>query len=171
MRTFITVPRKKLLFSLEMIKCHLRVTHNEHDMLLLYLMSVATDWVENELGKTLINQTRGIIHDNNSFCLPFGPVIKILEVKYHKKNLEAGQYTTEPKADTLRITVPFRWKSPNVEVIYEAGFGAEPENVPPSLQHAVLGTIEYLFEHKGDTHALQNMTAPWLHAHRSYRIL
>ncbi len=36
------------------------------------------------------------------------------------------------------------------DVTYEAGFGTDPEDVPSSLRHAVQGTIEYLYRHKGD---------------------
>jgi hypothetical protein len=112
-----------------------------------------------------------VAHDNNSFCLPFGPVQKVLTVSYNKKDLQQNDFTAEPKGDSLKITVPFRWKTSIVEVTYEAGFGQEADDVPSSLRHAVLGTIEYLYRHKGDLNALKDQTTPWLRAYRSYRIV
>lgn len=171
METKIIIARTKQLFSLDMLKCHLRITSNESDEYLNYLMTVATDWVEDELGKTLLKQTRMVIHDNNSFCLPYGPVIKVVEVKYHKKLLKEDEYSIScDDWQKVKITVPFRWKCPNVEVMYEAGFGDNPEDIPAALRHAVLGTIEYLYAKKGELTALDGLTAPWLRAHRSYEI-
>lgn len=171
MNTEILVKRTGQLFELPMLKSHLRVTSDEHDTLLTYLMTVATDWVENELGKTLLTQRLRVMHDNNSFCLPFGPVQKVLRVIYNKKEISPNDFSLEPQGDSLKITVPFRWKTSIVDVIYEAGFGNASEDVPSSLRHAVLGTIEYLYRHKGDLNALKDQTTPWLRAYRSYRII
>lgn len=170
MQTQIVKPRTSKLLQLDLVKSHMRLSDDFHDNLLNYLIEVATDWVEEELGKTLLTQVRKVIHNNNSFCLPYGPVKEVIEVKYHKKILSEGEYEVEPKGDSLQITVPFRWKSPDVEITYRSGFGDHADDVPKALQHAVLGTIEYLYENKGDLKALEHQTAPWLRAYRCYRV-
>jgi|688.fasta_scaffold1460791_1 uncharacterized phiE125 gp8 family phage protein len=171
MKNSIVKSRKKTIFDLKFIKNYMRVSGDDHDASLTYLMEVATDWVEEELGKTLITQTRNVIHRNNSFRLPYGPILKVLKVVYHKQELKEGDYTLEPLGDSVLLTVPFRWKCPEVDVTYEAGFGESAEEVPSVLRHAVLGTLEYLFEHKGDITSLENQSAPWLKAHRSFHVL
>lgn len=171
MHTHITIARTQSLFTLDLVKCQLRIHHTDHDDLLKYLTTVATDWVEETLGKSLLKETRQVIHNNNCFCLPYGPVTKVLNVKYGNKVLDENQYSVSAKGDSLEVSVPFRWKSPEVVVTYEAGYGENPDDVPAVLRHAVLGTIEYLYENKGDIRALNHQTAPWLQAHRSYRIV
>jgi uncharacterized phiE125 gp8 family phage protein len=158
------------VLSLDRVKSYLRITHNDDDSLLHYLMGIAVEWVENELNKSLLRQKRSVVHDNNCFCLPYGPLIDIISVKYHKKILAEGEYKVTPKGDSLVIEVPFHWKSPNIEVVYWAGFGENPDDIPPALRHAVLGTMEYLYDHKGDINALEDATLPWLKAHRTYRV-
>jgi uncharacterized phiE125 gp8 family phage protein len=171
MHTHITIARTASLFSLQLIKCHLRIHHSDHDELLTYLTTVATDWVEETLGKSLLKETRQVTHNNNCFCLPYGPVTKVLNVKYSNKVLDPDQYSVVSKGDTLEVSVPFRWKSPEIVITYESGYGENPEDVPSVVRHAVLGTIEYLYENKGDIRALNHQTAPWLNALRSYRIV
>lgn len=171
MLSIVLTPRTQELFPLDFIKSHLRISHDGQDDLLRYLLGVATDWVENELGKSLLKETRQVTHNNNRFCLPYGPIIKILAVQYHKKTLSQGEYGENPMGDTLEISVPFRWKCPQVVVQYEAGYGENARDVPSALRHAVLGTLEYLYENKGETETLEHHTAPWLRAHRSYRLI
>jgi hypothetical protein len=73
------------LLSLSLIKHYLRIQGDDHDELLSYYLTVATEWVENRLNKALLHQKRCITHHNNTFKLPFGPVIEIISVHQHKK--------------------------------------------------------------------------------------
>lgn len=171
MHTEVITKRTGQLFELAFLKSHLNISTKDHDVLLTYLMTVATDWVENQLGKTFLTQILKVTHNNNCFALPFGPVQEVIKVIYNKQELGPNNYVVDPEGDSLKITVPFRWKTTMVEVTYKAGYGVEADRVPSALRHAVLGTIEYLYNNKGDLRTLNDQTAPWLRAYRCYRIV
>jgi uncharacterized phiE125 gp8 family phage protein len=170
MKTSVLTRPSLPLFELGFIKSYLKISTKDDYALLQYFLSVATEWVENELNKSLLTQKRYVSHRNNCFCLPYGPVIKIEEVKYHHKVLKEDEYTLIPKQDSVIIQVPFHWKSPVLEVTYVAGFGDNPEDVPLAMKHAVLGTIKYLYDHDGDMGSLEDCTLPWLKSHRTYSL-
>lgn len=159
------------LFPLQMLKDILLINTDHTDMQLAYYLRVATAWVEDNLNKSLLRKTLLVKHNNTRFCLPYGPVCRIIEVKYHKTVLRPDQYTQAIKGDSLIIEVPFHWgKDRTVEVTYEAGYGDHPDDVPQALRHAVLGTVSYLYDNQGDKALLEQYTAPWLQAHRLYRM-
>lgn len=168
------VPRQTSLFTLSFIKSHLRITFSDHDELLLFYLTAATDWVEEQLGKTLLKTTRQVSHHNNKFVLPYGPILKITAVSYHKKPLTDKEYTVTSYGDSLEIKLPFYWTCPTAVVTYEAGFGETPEDVPSSIRNAILGTLEYLYENRGelgDFRGLEEQKELWLKAHRTYRLV
>ncbi len=161
---------ERLVLDLPMLKSFLRIRGDQDDEILTELTKIATQWLEERSDKTFLRQTLRVIHDNNSFDLPRSPVIKVLEVIYHKKTLTPQEYDLQTRGGRTRITVPFRWKSPELKVTYEAGFGDTPEDVPPVLRQALRGIVEYLYTNGQDVKALEDKTLPWILNQRQFRL-
>ena len=143
-----------------------------------YYMDVAMEWVQDQLGKTLLTMNRETVCYNNRFVLPYGPVLWtassqnkdiIKKVIYGKKELEPSEYKVRIFGDSVEIQVPFSWKERALTVQYVAGYG-DAKSVPTPLKHAVLGTIEYLYNNNGNVEVLEAATAPWLNGCRTYRL-
>lgn len=172
MQTSIIEKRKTSLFTDDMIRNYLRLSTAEDASLLAHLLEVATDWVEDQLNKTFLTQTRRVSHRNTRFALPYGPVQRVKEVRLKGKRLTEEGYTLTPTltGESLVITLPFQWKSPEISVIYEAGYGEKKEDVPAVFQHAVLEILTLLYEHRGNISVLQDYVAPWLQTHKLYHL-
>jgi hypothetical protein len=143
-----------------------------------YYMDVAMEWVQDQLGKTLLTMNREMVCYNNRFVLPYGPVLWtassqnkdiIKKVIYGKKRLEPSEYKVRIVGDSVEIQVPFSWKERALTVQYVAGYG-DAKAVPTPLKHAVMGTIEYLYNNNGNLEVLEAATAPWLNGCRTYRL-
>jgi hypothetical protein len=168
----------KLFDDAEIIN-HLRVHSQDISTdKIKYYMDVAIEWVQDQLGKTLLTMTRETVGYNNRFVLPYGPVLwnasgqskdTIKKVIYGKKELEPSEYKVRIMGDSVEIQVPFSWKEKALTVQYVAGYG-DGQAVPTSLKHAVMGTIEYLYNNNGNVEVLEAATAPWLKGCRTYRI-
>ena len=146
-----------------------------------HYMAVAIEWVQDHLGKTLLTSERESVSYNNCFVLPCGPVKwdisdpsknkdTIIHVIYGKKKLQDGEYRVRVVGDSVEIQVPFSWKEKPLTVQYVAGYG-DKSDVPYPIRNAVLGTIEYLFNHHGNVEALEAATAPWLRGYKTYGIV
>jgi hypothetical protein len=168
----------KLFDDAEIIN-HLRVQSRDLSTdQIKYYMDVATQWVQDQLGKTLLTMTRETVVYNNRFVLPYGPVLWnassqnkdiITKVIYGKKELEPHEYKVRMVGDSVEIQVPFSWKERALTVQYVAGYG-DAGAVPTPLKHAVMGTIEYLYNNNGNLEVLEAATAPWLQGCRTYRL-
>ncbi len=143
-----------------------------------YYIDVAIEWVQDQLGKTLLTTNRETVSYNNRFVLPYGPVLWnassqnkdiIKKVIYGKKELEPSEYKVRIVGDSVEIQVPFSWKERALTVQYVSGYG-DRQAVPTPLKHAVMGTIEYLYNNNGNVEVLEAATAPWLQGCRTYRL-
>ena len=167
------------LFDDAEIRHHLRLQNRDISTdEIKYYLDVAMEWVQDQLGKTLLTTTRETVSYNNRFILPYGPVLwkasienkeVIKKVMYGKKELEPSGYKIRIVRDSVEIQVPFSWKEKALTVQYVAGYG-DAGSVPTPLKHAVMGTIEYLYNNNGNIDLLQAATAPWLKGCRTYRI-
>ncbi len=172
METLIINKRKELLFSEKFMKTYLRLPDNESSQTLFHLLDVAMDWVEDQLNKTFLKKTIKVSHRNHRFTLPYGPILKVLEVFVKEKKIPETGYTLTPTiaGESIIITLPFQWKSPEISVVYEAGYGMKKSDVPSVFQHAVLEILSLLYEHRGEVAILQDYTAPWLQTHKLYHL-
>lgn len=94
--------------------------------------------------------------------IPFGPLVSITHVKTYD---DADNATTWPSAQYFAdvATQPGRivkrtgysWPTftrpaNGIEIQFIAGFGANASDVPPPIRQAILMTVAYLYEHRGD---------------------
>lgn len=139
--------------TLSMVKTHLRLDHDIEDDLLDGLIRTSTAVVEAFLGLSLLEKvwiwreradTKGVVHA----VLPMGPLIEVESVSCL---LPCGK-----KTGMRRFHVDVFSKKPTVvcyshaplEIIYRAGFGPLPKDVPAMIQHAILLFTATLYENR-----------------------
>ena len=65
-----------VLFKDDEIRNHVRASSEElSDTQIKMYMATAIEWVQDQLGKTLLTTTRETVCYNNRFVLPYGPVL------------------------------------------------------------------------------------------------
>ncbi len=121
----------------------------EEDSLLALCMQTATEWVEQQTSRTLLQKTWRLTHQNTHFVLPMGPVQEsnIQEVTFGRTTLTPKDYTCTVRGVSLHIEIPFprfSWRVPTVTVTYKAGFGETPDKVPAVYRSAVLSAISHM---------------------------
>lgn len=139
------------LLSLQEVKSHLRIEHSDEDLYLQDLIKVATAWVENYLNRSLLRRKLRLVWQKtqkaimyNKIFLPFPPIINIESIK----NLTKDQKIKRVSHDVQNI-IPLIMVSEEhdkVEIIYNAGYGEYPNDVPPDIRHGTLMALQTLYE-------------------------
>lgn len=150
--------------TLEMVKAHLRVDHGEEDEYLLALIETATHRVEAYLERSLFTRrwsylwqksqeslallSRKIVKPEQ-IPLKMGPVNEILSVSVIEK---------DERRKPIRYMVDWRGAMPSVlisrehavvEIVYEAGYGTRPTDVPPPVRQAIMETVAEFYDNRG----------------------
>lgn len=165
---------KEPVLDIAFVKSFLRIPTDKEDALLSDLIATATEWVENQIERSILQKTLKVMHYNHSFPLPQGPVLKVIEVKKKGKvlSLEKEEYELVDQGHATYLKTPFSWRNTKIEVTYEAGFARKPQDVPQALRHAILGTVKYLYKGGAiNAKEIYDQTAPWLQAYREYRLV
>ena len=148
-------------------KMYLRIDHGEEDELLMHLIRLSTSWVEQETGRSLLRQKWSYTHTNTTLDLPHGPVTSVESIRVKRRILRPSEYEVEPYRSSLRIKIPFVWGRVPLTVVYWAGFGDRPEDVPLALRHAVMTTLAHIYENRSTTSVLGfPPVEPWIQYHR-----
>lgn len=141
-------------------KAFLRVGTGHEDGLILQLIASARQRVESETGRALISRTYrealdtwdvpGRIADSGrQFRLPMPPLISVISVTTFAADdvasvWDAANYVVDAASDPGRIAVrsgafprPGRAVA-GIEILFEAGYGANADDVPEALREAVM---------------------------------
>lgn len=141
-------------------KAFLRVGHDAEDGLILQLIASARQRVEAETGRTLITRTWREVLDRwdepgriaacgRQFRLAMPPLVSVISVTTFAADdvasvWDAAAYFVDTASDPGRIAArsggfpgPGRAIA-GIEVVFEAGYGETPEDVPDALREAVL---------------------------------
>jgi uncharacterized phiE125 gp8 family phage protein len=170
-------------------KAFMRAGHDAEDNLILQLIASARQRVEAETGRALISRTwREVIDcwdmpgriaaNGQQFRLPLPPLVSVLSVTIFDAD-DAGTvwdpagYFVDTASDPGRITVrdgsfpvPGR-AAAGIEIVFEAGYGDTPDDVPEALREAVLRlTADAYLNREGRTErplpmAVQSLLAPY----------
>lgn len=152
------VPPLQAPVSLEQVKEHLKIETNAEDSLLNSLILAATEVIEGYLNRSLITQTWQLTYDQPPFEsfieLSRAPIQSIEGVtSYDSSNqallLEAEKYFLNN--ERLILNDGEAWPSnlrchDGLEVVYVAGYGANPEDVPEAIRQAILYQIGAFYE-------------------------
>jgi len=184
--------------SLVEAKEHLRVgaSTTDRDNYINGCIAAATDYVEQFLGRRLIDQTWELYLDafpttgDMQIKIPFPPLISVLQVAYDDPSgfeqiIATGNYyvdnVSEPGWVVLQTVTT--WPTPidainSVRVRFRAGYlstgSPQVAAVPPAIKQAILLLIAEMFEHRETSVVGAIVSAmPWSAEQllRQYRIL
>lgn len=150
--------------TLEEVKLHLRVDHDDEDALIERLLRTARQAAEGDHDLALITQTLKYHLDNwpssGVILLPRSPVREVSEVKYvdlagDEQIIGPANYELDihSRPGRLRPTSSYTW--PHVKdmynaitITYDAGWGDEGVDVPEEIRQALLLMIGNYYEHR-----------------------
>ena len=150
--------------SLSDAKNWLRVTNSDDDTLIAALVERATQFVENETRRQLINATWVMKLDtfpHGSFIdFPVSPLVSVTSIAYLDGNgdsqtLAASVYGVDTTQDPGRIFLKSGQEWPStldqanaVTVTAVAGYGTAASDIPAALVHAGLMLVAHFYEHR-----------------------
>jgi len=150
--------------SLSDAKNWLRVTNSDDDTLIAALVERATQFVENETRRQLINATWVMKLDtfpHGSFIdFPVSPLVSVTSIAYSDGNgdsqtLAASVYGVDTTQDPGRIFLKSGQEWPStldqanaVTVTAVVGYGTAASDIPAALVHAVLMLVAHFYEHR-----------------------
>lgn len=161
----------KEIISVDEAKTHLRITHDEHDILISSLISLARQVVERDCRLSLIKRNVIIFLDKfpaGELELPYGPAESIDYIKYYNQ-LKVLETINNNDLDIDNINQVVRiankqgvWPATyeiynSVEIKFAAGFDAD--KIPQQLIHAMKLLITAYYDNPSDLSAanLANM--------------
>ena len=160
-------------------KQHLKVDHNDEDVLISSYIEAATIWAQDLTLRSLISQKWRLTaptfpaHYRESVRLARGPVSAIDTVKYFdisgvQQTWDSASYQVTTWNDSLSLLYPASGESwPDtdddnanaIEIIYTAGYGASRDDVPEDIRVAILYRIADLYELRGQSDTAQTSRA------------
>ena len=142
--------------SLADAKDHLRVMHDDEDMLIQRYVLAAAREIEAYCEIALTRQTISLTvlaEGGDIIPLPVGPLAPDAEVTVDGAPLVNG--ITHGRWPVLMLP---DWMTGPVAVTYEAGFGDTSASVPDDLQLAVMEQAAFAYDHRGDVEAKPGLT-------------
>eukprot|EP01035_Chromulina_nebulosa_P020363 gene20363-26429_t len=159
--------------TLPEVKAHLRLDTDVEDDLLNNLVLAATNLVEDYLGKTLIKKTWRLVDEGihtDGLCelaLPRGPLLKVLVVQrilpndtYVNARFTVKNYFAQP-------IIVFKVEGP-VSIIYEAGYGYYPKEVPAPIRQALLTLVAHFYDSRAGQMILSPLVKTLLSPFREF---
>ncbi|MBT5540786.1 MAG: hypothetical protein HOK20_04250 [Alphaproteobacteria bacterium] len=173
--------------SLERLKQYLRIHHDHDDDLLKELVGAVGHWVEQYTGRSLIHQTWQLTknfmdpalksegglgggkapHFHCAIRLPKVPIVDVVSVTRSQKTVtyieaEQGVWTHIYLKYPLQVGCP-------ISIIFRAGYGQAPENIPEPIQAAILQLATDAYCHRESESggalsaksAIRNLLAPY----------
>ena len=146
-------------------KTHARIYHTQDDTYIATLILVATQCIEHETRRALINrsftmQLEGFPADGE-IVLPRSPLSTITNVEYESANgnlltLDSSYYHTYSVNGVGRVVLSSTASWPttlntgglDVSVNFTAGYGATSASVPVALKQAVLLQATHLYDNR-----------------------
>lgn len=168
----ITAPTTQPL-TLSDAKAHLRLLDDSMDSELLRFIDVATRWLEEGLGITLINTARGVLldcfpDDWDRFDIPRPPLVSVQSLQYYdtanaQQTLVEGtdfEVVTSTKARGYIYPILSAWPSgwpstydrPDaVDLRFTAGYGTAHTAIPEEAKHILRMMVAQFDENRAPT--------------------
>ena len=149
--------------SLDRVKRSLGLDNvRDFDTTLQELIKSATNAVSNDLGRALTTTVYTLHLDRwpgREIQLPYPPLISVDSVKYYGDTTEtldtfsSGSYTVSTGGDpgVIWLNEDADWpdlmdRPSPIEIQFQAGYGADTDDVPAAIQAAVTTTAAYFFD-------------------------
>ena len=164
MPAIVTAPPALEPVSLAEAKAHLRLDGADEDALVERLIAAARRHVEHLTGLALISQGWSAFLDrwprDGTVRLPVAPVRAVADVLVHPEDgppaaLDPAHYVVDAASRPARVMLRGSRHGPvpgrrvnGIEVVFIAGFGDAPQDVPAELVQAVLLIAAHWFENR-----------------------
>lgn len=149
--------------SLEEVKAHLRVDHDEEDDLLAAAIVAARSHVESATRRVLVAQTWRVHLDRwprqRLIRLPVAPLISVDEMRVRTGDgptvVDDEDYAVDTASVPGRLFLSGDVPSPTtrgpgaIEIDLTAGYGALASSVPSPLRHAIRMLVAHWYEQRG----------------------
>ena len=149
--------------SLERVKAFLRIDHDDEDETLKAFIIAAREHVENYLSASLIKRNRLYVLnlENHKYSPEYYVINHATISQIHAINAEYSDETIRLKPEDyivniyarpakLHLLIPRRRQLQALKIILEAGYSAEPDNIPMPIRQAMMLIIARNYEHRGD---------------------
>lgn len=148
--TYTRTPTLASPVDLRDAKDHMRVLHDDEDLLIQRYVLAAAREVEAYCEIALTRQTISltVLPDYGTVALPVGPLAPDANVTADGAALVNGV-----TADRWPVLMLPDWMNGPVRVTYEAGFGDTSASVPDDLQLAVMEQAAFAYDNRGDAEA------------------
>jgi uncharacterized phiE125 gp8 family phage protein len=142
---------KEAVIDLQILKYHLRIDHEHEDLYLKEIIGMATEILENNIGKPILRKKYKYIFYGEErrprkIMIPTECVDTIISVKniIDKKNKSDARFFIETEGGkTYVITGYFKYP---IEIIYLAGMTGRPSKIPRDLKYAVLQMSKSIYD-------------------------
>jgi len=156
------ISSKIMPITLAQVKSHLRVEHADEDEYLSFLIQGATEAVQHHIGRSLMMQTWQKVYYQEQFynnqiskqsvlpsllSLPYPPFVKITQIMGCKKEgmpQEIKHYRVKFRGDLAVVEIDQSFVK--VDVIYEAGYGDRPEDIPTDIRQVILQLVGLFYQ-------------------------
>ena len=147
-----------LAISLIHLKNHLRLENNFEEPFLEQVIKVASESIENYLGRSLLLKTWKCFAQATSggnmmeveLCYPpLITIVSVTEVFQEDVRKPVKRYLLRPSAERPKLSV---WAGA-VEIIYKCGYGENYLAIPESLRHAITLIAGEMYEKRVDFQA------------------
>jgi uncharacterized phiE125 gp8 family phage protein len=166
MRYILTTAPASEPVTIDEVKTHCRVDHDDEDLLLLEMIQSARESAEKLNGRVFINQTWTLKMDGfpgSEIELRKLPIQSVSSVKYIDENgvlqtVSTADYVVDLSGITPRIYLAYdaSWPVPRsepnaVRVEFVAGYGDEGSDVPANYRSWILLRVGELYAHREGT--------------------
>lgn len=157
-------------------KKYLRIDHSDEDAQLEAMIIAAREQCEEITKRAFLQQTWTLTAAEISLygeSLPRPPIISVDSVEYRDTDGAWQPFTSyhvdlleEPARLTLTESAPSTANLPDAwRIIYKAGFGSAPDDVPKSIHNAILLKLKALYEKEEDSNHLHTAAETILQRH------
>lgn len=159
----VTAPAS-LPVTLEEAKAQFRTDHDDEDALIMRKIGAVTDHLdgyEGILNRCLISQQWELLLDAfppGSIELPLKPIISIDAITYtdsagDDQIIAADSYEADTTSSSAWVVPIVPWPPTLtainvVRILFTAGYGPNPEDVPGDIRDAILAHVGHLYEHR-----------------------
>lgn len=150
MRLTRITPPATLPVALSLAKLHCRVDGSQEDDLIQLALEGAVSWLDGwggVLGRCLIEQgwQADLGRCDGHVPLPFGDARNIEVVS---DTGAAVQFRAQTMHSRVWVTPEYPWRR-SLSIRFTAGYGPDPEDVPPALRSAILLLTAFLYDNRG----------------------
>lgn len=172
MQLFLKTPPVQEPLTLEEVKTYLRLSSDQEDEYLRFLITSARAYVEGVTGRALLKQkwlfqikppyprASPLIkceRENLEIELPYPPLLEVESIK-------TGEIEVPFTVEENKALLSSSFWNKELSMTYWAGYGEAPSSLPPDLKMAVLMATRFFYDH-------QNMDLPLLRPFKVFRVV